>query len=1537
MDEPARFRQSGNAATPRTTSGDDGVTGRVHALREALADHPYLRHAMVVPTAGDLPVRAQAAILERGVDPLCVRGVYAGDRSYLVAANLQSVEQGITTALHEAVGHEGVRAVLGDRFEPVMETLYDTFPRQHDAWTTTALRYGYVDTGTRAGRVEFAEELTAHLAEANVEVGEFDMVRAEVRSRIREDFPSLPFTDADAQALIQRSRESLILRHGDPDAAAEVRQRQERRAVAAGRVINYNAAKGVGLPDALSLALHRDGSQVLDKDGIPCRLYHGTGQEIDRVEGTFWGTVDPALANEYSELRASMDEPAAVIPYYANIRRPFDGDALKAETNSPTIVTFARQLIHQAGLTGADAEAIKAQAGRLIDMADREESGPRYAPHDFWYRTRSSFGRAGAEAISAMYEAAGFDGVRYTELGHLTYGAFSPGRLHFLDQGASPKGWQPDRQHGDGLMTERPDFQQWFHGSQAATSAGAPVVLYHGTQTSIEHDLRAGKPLYLTDSPAYANYYAAGESGASPQSFQANPTYTAGDLLPEEQEALVSRAERDYLDAQGLVSDDDLAFYSDHKAAPVLALWDALNAEEQAWAEQRAPGTWALVERFQDIEARMEQSSHQSFAALDTLREMGRKARIATPNVVPVYASIQAPYRVENEMEMYLLTDDPGSVEHLKAQGYDSAIWTNPGVEHLGDARGLPYGSEVLVFSPEEQIRSVYAANTPTRQAGDVRFSLGGAPEYRLSLSSAMDEVSILRPRVEASYGEGRLEEAERLDARLETLYQRLEDGYLAMEEDGPDSDEPMLSRSLLESAGDVTDDEASFEQDFGNRYHALFYGHEGDFMDTADKVATLRGVAEDYGALYGGLRKDVTDNDILDAAAEAYRDQVARHQRPSTSSPGGHDALTMAKLALRAGMAPAIIKQQTGWYLDQGDQWHQDTVIADQVASPKGFYFPHRLRGKASPDQLELALETVSNIASRDPYANMETRPGTLEKQREHGRSALQDLCAHVSTRMQRHVDGANISLLGASITQDLAQGETAALIGQSVTCPDDLATLAQIYRDPRFETLRYILMKGDEVIGETAVTSRLPSTASAGKDCAEMLQDLINNAGADGYYLVHNHPSGSSTPSPADESLTRKLCRKVPGFRGHVVIDYNEYSLIDGTGLSQTFQAPDFEGRDFTTSPTKPHSVLGLSMVGPHDVAEAAKRLNVKADQGVFIGTVGGLTGRVCLATSISDTYLDYLHEHRDDARVAREGLASLRQILRAAGVGGNSFFISPEKDEANIVRYGWLVEAGLVLDVVSAAGKSLISNHRLGPRQDNPFSAAARSMRQHHIATSRVDATTPTPEARETLVEQSSPRTSSQSPLADIDPKSGKVVNHTAAGARLKECADNIIDLVEEHSVHASWIGLGSLILAEALNEWSGGQIEVGACIGHDEEPNHMVGVLSLDDGSTLLLDGDGLCLPEDMTHKLASLHEYPDEYIAAKGDDARQMAFGFPMSESSLGIVIRSLEMGLGPYEAWEQTLCDELGANAPKIDVDRVAVAPASAIMDAPTL
>lgn len=913
MDEPARFRQSGNAATPRTTSGDDGVTGRIHALREALADHPYLRHAMVVPTAGDLPVRAQKAILERGIDPLGVRGVYAGDQSYLVAANLQSVEQGITTALHEAVGHEGVRAVLGDRFEPVMETLYDTFPRQHDAWTTTAMRYGYVDTGTPAGRVEFAEELTAHLAEANVEVGELAMVRAEVRSRIREDFPSLPFTDADARALIQRSRESLILRHGDPDAAAEVRQRQERRSIATGRVINYSAAKGVGLPDALSLALHRDGSQVLDKDGIPCRLYHGTGQEIDRVEGTFWGTVDPALANEYGELRASMDEPAAVIPYYANIRRPFDGDALKAETSSPTIVTFARQLIRQAGLTGADAEAIKAQAGHLIDMADREESGPHYAPHDFWYRTRSAFGRDGAEAIAAMYEAAGFDGVRYTELGHLTYGAFSPAQLHFLDQGASPKGWQPDRQHGDGLMTERPDFQQWFHGSQAATSAGAPVVLYHGTQTSIEHDLRAGKPLYLTDSPAYANYYAAGESGASPQSFQANPTYTAGDLLPEKQEALVSRAERDYLDAQGLVSDDDLAFYSDHKAAPVLALWDALNAEEQAQAEQRTPGTRALVERFQDIEARMEQSSRQSFAALDTLREVGRKARIATPNVVPVYASIQAPYRVENEMEMCLLTDDPGSVERLKTQGYDSAIWINPGVEHLGEARGLPYGSEVLVFSPAEQIRSVYAANTPTRQAGDVRFSLGGAPEYRLSLSSAMDEVSILRPRVEAAYGEGRLEEAERLDARLETLYQRLEDGYLAMEEDGPASDEPWLSRHLLESAGDVTDDEASFEQDFGNRYHALFYGHEGDFMDTADKVATLRGVAEDYGALYGGLRKDVTDNDILDAATEAYRDQVARHQRPGTTSAGGHDALTMAKLAQRAGLDATLIHQQTG------------------------------------------------------------------------------------------------------------------------------------------------------------------------------------------------------------------------------------------------------------------------------------------------------------------------------------------------------------------------------------------------------------------------------------------------------------------------------------------------------------------------------------------------------------------------------------------------------------------------------------------------
>jgi len=135
------------------------------------------------------------------------------------------------------------------------------------------------------------------------------------------------------------------------------------------------------------------------------------------------------------------------------------------------------------------------------------------------------------------------------------------------------------------------------------------------------------------------------------------------------------------------------------------------------------------------------------------------------------------------------------------------------------------------------------------------------------------------------------------------------------------------------------------------------------------------------------------------------------------------------------------------------------------------------------------------------------------------------------------------------------------------------DLAVIGQIARDPRYETFRYFYTKGDTIVGSEAFSSRLPGATNihegvqrqpaGGFGMAEVdleiarrrtdqaksfagMRRRMERLGADGYYVMHNHPSGRAEPSREDLNTTEYLASKVPGFKGHVVIDSGEYARI-------------------------------------------------------------------------------------------------------------------------------------------------------------------------------------------------------------------------------------------------------------------------------------------------------------------------------------------------------------------------------------------------------
>jgi hypothetical protein len=176
---------------------------------------------------------------------------------------------------------------------------------------------------------------------------------------------------------------------------------------------------------------------------------------------------------------------------------------------------------------------------------------------------------------------------------------------------------------------------------------------------------------------------------------------------------------------------------------------------------------------------------------------------------------------------------------------------------------------------------------------------------------------------------------------------------------------------------------------------------------------------------------------------------------------------------------------------------------------------------------------------------------------------------------------------LQGLGIRPELIQRGRVDLRGREIHTERDLAELGQVCRDPRFETFRIIYVRKGKVAATEAISSRLPGSSSAflrnkradrfyaettkqfgpnindwpsdlkeeygqlvagaeGRSFIEM-QRRMHRLGADGYYLLHNHPGGEADPSPEDVHVSAMYETNMPGFKGHIVVDSGHYGVVD------------------------------------------------------------------------------------------------------------------------------------------------------------------------------------------------------------------------------------------------------------------------------------------------------------------------------------------------------------------------------------------------------
>jgi hypothetical protein len=315
------------------------------------------------------------------------------------------------------------------------------------------------------------------------------------------------------------------------------------------------------------------------------------------------------------------------------------------------------------------------------------------------------------------------------------------------------------------------------------------------------------------------------------------------------------------------------------------------------------------------------------------------------------------------------------------------------------------------------------------------------------------------------------------------------------------------------------------------------------------------------------------------------------------------------------------------------------------------------------------------SNPDEGDLYENIETRPGTTDKQKEAGRGAYTEL-------LEAHARWAGGTLLGCDFPKDFREKGGTTFLNQPIKSGHDLAIMAQILRDPRYETLRIFYTRMNRIVHHTAVSSRLPGAVYLEKighakhDLGVLVEKTRRQVKADGYWLLHNHPSGNAKPSSQDVRLTEIIASTVPSFKGHVVINTSQYSVIDKDGHVDFVDWMGDQAGGYQNNHYKSHELLLEKIASPEDLAKIGHALK-KRDQ--FFNLIGiSATGFVLSLSELPLSVLD---------RPQNLLLARLQNFARNSGV--NTVFAITNANDYRHPVLSKACEVGILKDVLTVEG--------------------------------------------------------------------------------------------------------------------------------------------------------------------------------------------------------------------------------------------------------
>lgn len=441
--EPANAADMPQGARPTVTLADD-----VSAALEGVTE---LGDVQVVQTVNDLPAGVRDSMARQSINGRDVRGVYVGDELYVVADNVRSVQEGIEVAVHEAVGHKGIRGVLGADLDRVMQGLYRSLPNSPEG--RQALRevrqaYPFLDPSKKADQIAIAEEMVAHLLEKGHRPKAWQRAVAKIRELLRRTFPMVAWTYTDALALGEKSRDYLR------------RQQAERQGDAGSRFAMAGDTTSRNFKRLASVLGSESAARDMVSGSDKARV-NSLKRNTEAITNLLESETSPSQADGFSDI------PASVIPH-----------VLRVTNNKEVLGSIVRSIpvdvVNLLRRKEISPEKLLSNKTMLEDMlsVNSESTIPLGIDEATARSLISTVARKAAE-VSTLADRA------------LEIGTTSGAGARDSVSGAQNDSSSVNYPEGEGT-TESTPFSTWFGDSKVVDENGEPLVVYHGSTDRLD-------------------------------------------------------------------------------------------------------------------------------------------------------------------------------------------------------------------------------------------------------------------------------------------------------------------------------------------------------------------------------------------------------------------------------------------------------------------------------------------------------------------------------------------------------------------------------------------------------------------------------------------------------------------------------------------------------------------------------------------------------------------------------------------------------------------------------------------------------------------------------------------------------------------------------------------------------------------------------------------------------------------------------------------------------------------------------------------